>query len=190
MKRSRFERNFAIATALVIAVIVYGSVYPFMFRWPIESLGPAARALFDSWREMPSRGDAIANVLFYMPFGFFAILAIRDGVGMLPRIALAVVTGALLSICMELAQYYDDSGVTSATDLYANVIGTLLGAIGASLTGRKFRWPLLREIAANRVPALLLSAWVGYRLFPYVPTIDLYGSPEISGHQCAVDLRR
>jgi len=174
MKKSRFERNFAIATALVIGVIVYGSLYPFTFRWPIESLGPAVRALLDSWRETPSRGDAIANVLFYMPFGFFAILAIRNGVGRLPRIALVVTGGALLSICMELAQYYDEGRVTSATDVYANVIGVALGALGGSLTGRNFHWPLLREIAANRVPMLLLSAWVGYRLFPYVPTIDLH----------------
>jgi O-antigen ligase len=75
---------------------------------------------------------------------------------------------------MELAQYYDDSRQTAATDLYANVVGTLLGAIGGGLTGGSFRWPLLREIASNRVPTLLLAAWVGYRLFPYVPTIDLH----------------
>jgi hypothetical protein len=68
-------------------------------------------------------------------------------------------------------QYYDDGRQTSATDLYANVLGTVLGAIGGRLTGRNFRWPLLREIASNRIPTLLLGAWAGY---PYVPTTDLY----------------
>lgn len=75
---------------------------------------------------------------------------------------------------MELLQYFDDGRETAATDLYANVIGTGLGAIGGILIGRNFQWPLLRAVAANRVPALLLGAWVGYRLFPYVPTIDLH----------------
>jgi len=172
--RSRFDRNFSIATAVIIAVIVYGSLYPFMFRQPVNGFGPAARALLESWKETPSPGDFIANVALYMPLGFFAILAIGKGVGTPKRIALAVLTGALLSTCMELVQYYDDGRQTAATDLYANVLGTGLGAIGGSLTGTDLRWPLLREITANRVPALLLSAWAGYRLFPYVPTTDLH----------------
>ena len=87
---------------------------------------------------------------------------------------LVVVTGTVFSTLMELAQYYDDGRVTSATDLYANVVGTALGAFAGGLTGKDFRWSLLREIAPNRVPALLLSAWTGYTLFPYVPTVDLH----------------
>ena len=174
MGRSPFDRNFSIVTAVTIAVIVYGSLYPFMFRQPVDGLGPAARALFESWAEVPSRGDFIANVALYTPLGFFAILAIRKDVSTPKRISLTILTGALLSTCMELAQYYDDGRQTNASDLYTNIAGTVLGAIGGSLIGRNFRWPLLREIASNRVPKMLLSAWAGYRLFPYVPTIDLH----------------
>lgn len=75
----RFEGNLAIATALIIAVIVYGSLYPFEFR-PISGIEPAALALLKSWKETPSRGDFIANVALYMPLGFFAVLAIGKGV--------------------------------------------------------------------------------------------------------------
>ncbi len=168
------RRNFAIATALMTAVIVYGSLYPFTFRQPTAGLGPAARALLNSWADAPGRGDFIANIALYTPFGFFAVLAISGIGSAAKRILMAIAAGAILSTCMELTQYYDDSRQTVATDLYANVVGTLLGAIGGSLTGGSFRWPLLREIASNRVPTLLLSAWAGYRLFPYVPTIDLH----------------
>jgi VanZ family protein len=174
MGRLRFKGNSLFATAVVIAVIVYGSLYPFAFRPPVIGFGRAARTLLDSWADAPSRGDFIANIALYTPLGFFAILAIGRGVGTPTRIALAVLTGALLSTCMELMQYYDDGRQTAATDLYANVVGTVLGAIGGSLTSRDFRWPLLREISSNRVPALLLSAWAGYRLFPYVPTTDVH----------------
>ena len=173
MRRWRLDRNFSIATAIIIAVIIYGSLYPFVFRRPPYGLGPA-RTLLESWKETPGRSDFIANMLFYMPLGFFAILAIDDRIGRLLRITLVVVTGTVLSGFIELAQYYDDGRVTSANDLYANVVGAAFGALGGSLTGRDVRWPLLREIAANRVPALLLSAWTGYTLFPYVPTIDLH----------------
>jgi len=172
MRRPQLQR-FLIATAVVIAIIVYGSLYPFVFRQPVYGIGPA-RTLLESWRDIPSRGDLIANMLFYMLLGFFAILAIGNRIGGLLRIALVLATGTVLSTLMELAQYYDPGRVTSATDLYANVAGTALGAFGGHLAGADFRWPLLREIAANRVPALLLSAWAGYTLFPYVPTVDLH----------------
>ena len=110
----------------------------------------------------------------YTPFGFFVVLAIGGTESAAKRILMAVTAGAILSTCIELAQYYDDGRQTAANDLYANVVGTLLGAIGGGLTGRNFRWPLLREVASQRVPVLLLIAWAGYRLYPYVPTIDLH----------------
>src|SRR5262249_51154702 len=138
-------------------------------EWP----RPGARAS-RRWRETPSRSDFIANMLFYMPLGFFAILAIGDRIGSLRRIVPVVVTGTALSTLMEMAQYYDDGRVASATDLYANVVGTALGSFGGNLTDRSFRWPLLREIATHRIPALLLGAWIGYSLFPYVPTVDFH----------------
>ena len=53
-------------------------------------------------------------------------------------------------------------------------MGTIIGASIGWVFGQDFRWPLLREIAANRIPALLLGAWIGYRLYPYEPTIDLH----------------
>jgi hypothetical protein len=50
----------------------------------------------------------------------------------------------------------------------------LLGALAGTLIGNEFRWPLLRDVSAKPFPALLLAAWFGYRLYPYVPTIDLH----------------
>jgi VanZ family protein len=127
MRRLRLERNLLLATAVVIAVIVYGSLHPFVFRQPAYGLGPV-RTLLESWKETPSRGDFIANMLLYMPLGFFAILAIGDRIGSLLCMTLVGVTGTVLSTFIELAQYYDDGRVAWANDLYANVLGTALGA--------------------------------------------------------------
>ena len=46
--------------------------------------------------------------------------------------------------------------------------------MAGSLLTEGIRWPFLSEIAVARVPTLLLVACVGYRLFPFVPTLDLH----------------
>ncbi len=169
------RRNFVIAALIVVAVIIYGSLYPFDFYPQAGGLGAAVRTLIASWAVPPSHSDLIANVLLYLPFGFFALLALGGGRGAVPQVAAVTLIGALLSCAMELAQYFDSGRVTSASDLYTNTAGTLLGAIaGCCVRPGKRRLPLVAETAAQPIPALLLAAWVGYRLFPFVPTIDLH----------------
>jgi len=167
------NRSFLIAAILVVAIILYGSLYPFTFQQPAHGTGPVEK-LLQSWSEAPQRSDFLANILFYTPLGFFGALAITGRDCAVQAISFATIAGALLSISMELAQYYLQSRVTAATDVYANVTGTALGAVVGSIAYGNFRWPLLREISSNRVPCLLLGLWLGYRLFPYVPTIDLH----------------
>jgi VanZ family protein len=169
----RFDRNFLIATAIIIAVILYGSLYPFEFNQPTSSIG-AIRNLLQSWAEPPHRGDFLANILFYAPLGFFGILALARRNRVLPGVVLATVAGAVLSTSMELAQYYVAGRVSAANDVYANVIGTALGAVVGGVTYGNFRWSLLLGVTSNRAPCLLLALWLGYRLYPYVPTIDLH----------------
>jgi VanZ family protein len=73
-----------------------------------------------------------------------------------------------------LAQYYLPGRVSAADDVYANVTGTALGALIGTVAAGSFRWAPIRAIAADRAAALLLALWLGYRLYPYVPTIDLH----------------
>lgn len=171
MKRSFFRKNFLLATAIIAAVIVYGSLYPFAFSVPVDGIGPV-RTLVGSWAVPPGRGDFLSNILLYMPLGLFAALAIVDEAGAMRRIGMAALLGTMLSISMELTQYYDVGRDTQATDVYANAIGAVLGAAGGCLFGDRFRWSYGSAVA-HRVPLLLLAAWAGFRLFPYVPTIDL-----------------
>lgn len=169
----RFNRGFLIAAAIIVAVILYGSLYPFTFRQPEDGVGPL-RNLVQSWAETPGRGDFVANIFLYLPLGFFGSLAVAGGGRALPRILLVMLAGGFLSTGMELAQYYIAGRVSAADDVYANLIGTMLGAIAGNLAGANFRRLPFREIAGNRVPCLLLALWLGYRLYPYVPTIDLH----------------
>jgi VanZ family protein len=169
----RFNRGFLIATAIIIAVILYGSLYPFTFRQPEDGVGPL-RNLLRSWAEPPGRGDFIANIFLYLPLGFFGSLTLAGGRRVLPRILLVILAGSFLSTGMELSQYYIAGRVSAADDVYANLVGTTLGAIAGSLAAANFRPLPLREVAVDRVPCLLLALWLGYRLYPYVPAIDLH----------------
>jgi len=167
------SRNYAIITAIMAIVIVYGSLYPFDFSLPADGRGPV-RTLLDSWANRPSRGDFLANILLYMPLGFFGTLSFSRRVGFWRRLVIVTASGSLLSLTMELTQYYDGGRDTEATDLYANTIGTVIGAPVAFLFSARLSFPLSPEIVARPVPALLIAAWAGYRFYPYVPTIDLH----------------
>jgi VanZ family protein len=169
----RLNKGFLIAAAIIVAVILYGSLYPFTFYQPEGGVGPL-KHLLQSWAETPGRGDFVANIFLYLPLGFFGSLAVAGSGRSLRRILLVTLAGGLLSTAMELVQYYIAGRVSAADDVYANLIGTVLGAIAGNFAGRDFLWLPFRDIAANRVPCLLLVLWLAYRLYPYVPTIDLH----------------
>ncbi len=166
------ERNLKVAIALFMAMITYGSLFPFAFHAVPGGIGPL-RTLLGNWDKTPGRGDFVSNILLYMPLGFSCAISVGKKAS-LKRLGGAILIGATLSLSMEISQYYDTGRDTEATDFYANTIGTMLGAIAGWFFGQDFRWPLLRELSANRIPALLLAAWLGYRLYPYVPTISMH----------------
>jgi hypothetical protein len=75
---------------------------------------------------------------------------------------------------MEICQYYDVDRVSNASDIYANSLGTMLGCLATAVLSHHWRVPLLEEILAQPIPTLLIGTWAAYRLYPYVPTIDLH----------------
>src|SRR5260221_1967503 len=110
-----FSRNAVVPLIIVIAVICYGSLFPFAFHVPTNGIGPF-RTLLETRRLPPERGDFLVNVALYLPLGFFGTLMTRERWRTLWRMALAVSLGAILSIGIELIQYYDQGRVTSAND--------------------------------------------------------------------------
>ena len=125
-------------SGLMAAIIIYGSLYPFAFRIPSHDIGPVA-TLVASVPVWPGRADALANVLLYMPFGFCFLLG--AGTNRYRLLAVATATGGLLSLAMELAQYYDAWRVTSFSDVATNTLGTLLGGVAAIAVGSSIRLP-------------------------------------------------
>lgn len=171
MSRKFLVPNFALITLIVVSFILYGSLYPFAFH----SAPPGAwDALVGSWKERPGRGDLLANILLYVPLGYFGSLSLGRGIGTTMRALLVALFGACLSIGVELTQYYDAGRNTAASDVYTNIAGTVIG-IAAALSAGSGGWrrlPLPRR--ADPAILLLLGAWTGYNLFPFAPVIDLH----------------
>ncbi len=159
----------AIALIVVAAVIAYGSLYPFHWRDRDQSVG-AVSFLLGTWRVWDRRGDLLANIVLYLPFGFFGVRAVPPRPRRAVRTALPILAGAGFSVAMELAQFHLAGRVTSMGDVYANTIGTALGtAVGMMFTAA-WRWALLAALAGNPVAAMLVAAWLGYRLPAKVPS--------------------
>lgn len=158
--------------AIVVAGILYGSLYPFIFHfW--EPGNPLSH-LLSTWRNPPqSRGDLLANVLIYIPVGF-AVSASVVRLSLRQSLAVIFVGAAVLSVSIELLQYYDEGRVSCLSDVYLNVSGALAGWFCyrskiVDLTGLSVPQGGLAIFAR-----ILLATWLGWRLFPYVPTIDLH----------------
>ena len=160
--------------AVVVIAIVYGSLYPFVFR-DSGSFGADLLHLAGTWNQLSqSRGDTLANLLLYMPLGLTVVLALGRHRSGYRALAVAAGAGAFLSLAMELAQFYDASRFSALSDVYLNVTGTLAGAIIAGLGGTDsapISWPAGGSPAFAR---LLLLVWPVWRLYPYEPTIDLH----------------
>jgi VanZ family protein len=171
--RSRLiDSRFALIALLIAAVIIYGSLYPFEFR-AHGGLHNAVASLLAGWKRLTSRGDIISNILLYIPLGIFAVNALTAGSRAL-RCGLVTMLGLCLSICVELVQFYELARSSTMSDIYFNTAGAFLGAVAGMIVRLQANLPAAKGIAAHPIPALLLAAFAGNRLFPYVPAIDLH----------------
>ena len=159
--------------AIIVALILYVSLYPFQFG----ADGPTAMEVLRelSWARA-SRGDMLNNVLLYVPLGFCIALSVEPRFGRLSGIAAGLVGGALLSITMEIMQGSIATRVPSLTDLSLNAAGALAGAIGGSAwhaLGARMT-PHANPVGRSGAIALVvLVLWLIARLWPFVPDASL-----------------
>ena len=160
----------------VIALIVYGSLYPFNFKADAND-GGLLQALSKLTSARAGRSDRIANVLLYLPLGFCAFLWVYPRFNKLAAVFLATLMGAALSLFVEVAQVYLSARVPSLKDLALNAFGSALGAMGGLIwrgVARLMHLPTREEIPV-RDPgaALLVGLWLVFRAAPFLPQWDL-----------------
>lgn len=160
----------------VVALIAYGSLYPFNFKADAIEGGVFQALEKLSWARA-GRGDRIANVLLYLPFGFCLYLWLDTRLRRRVSLLVATALGALFSLGIEVAQVYVSARVPSLKDLALNTLGASLGAVGGLAwrgIGQLMHFPV-REESPNRDPgaALVIATWLVFRFAPFVPQFDL-----------------
>lgn len=164
----------------VVALIIYGSLYPWVFRVPTGLDDPIA-ALIRSWYTVSIfdrryMADVIINLALYMPLGMSGYLAFHKVRNQALRIGGLVLFGFVMSASIEMTQLLVPGRRCSAIDLLNNTIGTAGGIVPAMLfeavVGRKWIDGHSRR-AVDRSALALLLIWVGSLLFPLFPVMWL-----------------
>jgi VanZ family protein len=163
----RRKPNYAGITAGVVAILIYGSFFPFAY---VERPNPggALRALLATWQAWPGRIHFTMNVVMYVPLGFFAILSLpRRKVAW--RIVQVSIAGLALSFAIEWAQYFARERDSELADVYGNLLGTLVGALAGAFVAHRIEHTSRSANAPRPFVLLLLLCWLGFRLSPLVP---------------------
>lgn len=159
------EPRFAAITAGILALIVYGSLYPFDFH-DRGGIGEAIRYFFSTSAQAWDRGDVLSNILLYLPLGLFGARTLR--IPAAARVPAIFALGSALSLTLEVTQFYDATRASQMSDWGANSTGTLIGALAETVL-RPERFPRIRW---RPFALVLLGSALGAWLFPFVPGLD------------------
>jgi len=91
--------------------------------------------LIPLWKDLaydgPDYSDIAVNILGFIPFGFCFFIhrrSVHPALAM-KNVSLVVLTGAAVSLTIEIIQAWMPNRVSSTTDLLANTLGSLLGVV-------------------------------------------------------------
>jgi VanZ family protein len=175
---ARHTRNVLAACVVYVALILWGSLYPFAGWRPTAD----ALAFLGVWNTARlSAPDLVVNALIYIPLGFGLRWLTRSWPALL-SIALATALAGALSFGVETTQAHLPQRVPSLADFVLNTAGGLVGAsLAALLTPR---WRLVARLQAWRARTFqptrdanlaiaALAGWALSQLSPFVPSLDL-----------------
>lgn len=158
---------------IVVLFIVYGSLFPFDFEIPLAH-GAAIKAFLTSWTLLSSRGDVLANIALFVPFGFLGIQAFLPRHSRVAQLISILLFGSLLGLALQFLQIYLPSRTQNLGDAFWNCSGAALGAAATALLSKLAPDVRLdRLLAYAGMPMALLGLWVAWRIFPFIPSIDL-----------------
>jgi glycopeptide antibiotics resistance protein len=153
-------------------LVLYGTLYPFEIVHTAH-LSDILPRFLQSLHQRPGRGDVLSNVILFLPFGFFGMQALLQRAPRIARLTIVCILGAALSFSIECMQTFVVGRYTSVFDLVLNSFGTFVGACAGWIDwNRRLADGIKSHRPPSLFPVLLIGAWLAYRLFPYVPTID------------------
>lgn len=156
-----------------VLLAAYASLYP-LSGWSDAGLSAFAY-LAAPWPRYLTTFDVAANVLSYVPYGFLCVLALYPRLLGMAAIAVAVISGAALSLGLEAAQTYLPARIESNLDVAFNIVGALVGALlGARLAPWLLQGGPLKRLRAGAfspgatadLGLVLLGLWLFTQLNP------------------------
>ena len=163
--------------------IVYASLQPFS-NW-MAPISGTPYFLVAPWPPRWVRYDLLTNGAAYLPFGFFVGLVARWRAPPHP-LAIATLTGAVLSLALETAQMFLPTRDANVADLLANTAGAALGGgVAMAFAGSV---PAARSLASARdswfLPGIagdlglaLLAIWLAVQANPGIPLFAVMYDP-------------
>lgn len=152
----------AFGVGVAAALVAYLCLYPFRFALPLSTI-----TLGGLSTDPPAVGDAIANLLLYLPFGAALGLALRGKLRLPAVLAIAGLSSFSLSLSIELLQQTVTLRYSSAADLACNTLSGMLGVPFARFVTWR-GWP---DHPRFHFAAAVIACWVCARLIPFKPTV-------------------
>jgi VanZ family protein len=153
-----------------LAGVLFLSLWPFRFRPDLAT--EAAWAEFAvSWGWQTRPGDAVGNIMLFVPVGILGMLALWR----LPRLQRAAIVAAAsfaIAVAGQAVQIVVPARTATLVDVTWNMVGLLPGMVLGLAPWHAS--PITASLRARLqvLPWLILSIWVVYRLVPFLPSLD------------------
>ena len=159
--------------SLVVALITYGSLYPFKFEQP-RDIGAALAGLIADRRTWTSLSDVLGNVGLFVPLGFSGVWWSLERASPLRVAAGTLVGGTLLAFAIQVAQLWVPARAPIMSDVIWNFAGLAIGVAVGLLSRSVPVFKTERSLDGMRSAAVgLVVLWLVAHLAPFVPSLDL-----------------
>lgn len=160
----------------ILLLMLYGSLQPFRLRH-VEFSSPLELLTRLRWGVAPL-DDLIVNILLYLPFGATLAWVLPERWSRLTRVAFATLCGFLMSLSVEVAQWFIVTRFASLADVAMNTTGALLGCssgllvrASAARLGRSARLKVFAEPVAAGLLLALVGSFLPARLPHFLPRL-------------------
>lgn len=169
--------NYWLYFFLFLIIVVYASLIPFQVR-PVAFSEALIRFKAIPYLNlgMQSRADWIANILLFIPLGFFLLAALDEKSLSSPRRGLLCsivwIFCCLVAVFIECLQVYFPPRTVSLNDIYAEIVGSLIGIVvwvSCKRLGRRL-WAAISSggnYAINAILIIYCVIFISYSLFPF-----------------------
>lgn len=154
-------RGHSLITLGLVALVIYASLFPFALEG--RSFAEALDRFEKGCQHTPIElGDFIANILLFIPLGYFLLGALRvdrAGGSLLATMA-ALVSACALSVSVEFLQAFFPPRTPCLNDILAQVLGACLGVTAWQCAGRL-------------LTARIRGVWMSHDLRPHAGSLLL-----------------